>query len=291
MGKDIYEKFDAARNMYNKASKIMDIDIAKLCFESTEEELGRTDNTQIAILITSLAMLEVLKENNVKADIAAGLSLGEYTALIYSEKISLEDGLKLVKKRGEYMQNLKPAGNWQMAAIMGLENNKVEEICDYINKNVGFVSPANYNYPGQIVVSGDEKAIEETIKEANEKGAKRAILLNTNGPFHTNKLEKAKVELAKELQTIEIKEGIIPVIKNIDGNPYKDEDDVKEILARHMVSPVRFDKTIEYMLENGVDTFIEIGPGRTLTGFVKKVNKDVKTININDLESLEKILN
>jgi len=290
MGKDVYEEFEAAKAVYNKANEVLGIDVARLCFESSEEELGRTDSTQIAILVTSLAMLEVLKEMNVKADITAGLSLGEYTALIYSGKISFEDGLKLVKKRGEYMQNLIPEGNWKMAAILGLENIQIEEICNYTNKNVGFISPANYNYPGQVVVSGEEKAVEEAIEIASEEGAKKTILLNTNGPFHTKKLENASMEFAKELEKVQFKNGEMPVIKNIDGTPYTEKDDVKEILAGHMISPVRFDKTIEYMLKNGVDRFMEIGPGRTLTGFIRKVNKEVETISVSDSESLNNVI-
>lgn len=290
MGKDIYENFDKAREIYDRASHVVGIDISKICFEGPEEELNKTENTQIAILVTSLAMLEVLKEKGIKPDVAAGLSLGEYTALIYSGAISLEEGIKLVRKRGQLMQSLVPKGNWKMAAILGLENEVVENICENINEKVGFVVPANYNYQGQIVVSGEEKAVEKVIRVANEKGAKRAILLNTSGPFHTKKLEEAKVEFQKELENINVNQSNITVIKNMDGLPYKEEDNIKGILADHMVSPVRFDKTIEYILESGIETFIEIGPGKTLTGFIRKVNKDVYTININNLDSLKELI-
>jgi len=290
MGKEIYEKYEEAKEVYNKASKILDIDVAKLCFDGNEEELNKTENTQIAILITSLAMLEVLRKNNIEADIVAGLSLGEYTALIYAGVISIEDGISLIRKRGQIMQNNIPEGNWKMAAIIGLENETVEEICMEANEIIGFCKPANYNCPGQVVVSGEEKAIETVIDMANERGAKKAILLNTSGPFHTIKLEKAKQEFQKELEKVNIGKTKIEVVRNIDGRTYGEEDDIRDILARHMLSPVRFDETIKYMLNDGVDTFIEIGPGKTLTGFIKRASKEVKTANVNDLESLEQLV-
>lgn len=289
MGKDIYEKFDEAKMVYDRASRILNMDVAKLCFSTREEELNQTKNSQIAILVTSLAILEVLKANGINSEMTAGLSLGEYTSLIYSEMINFEDGIKLIKKRGEYMQNLKPEGNWKMAAILGLDSNIVEEICENINIEGGFVKPANYNYPGQIVISGEEKSVVEAMEIAKEKESK-AILLNTQGPFHTSKLEKAKIEFEKELARLEIKKGKVPVIKNIDGLPYGKDDNVREILGRHMISPVRFDKTIEYMIDKKIDTFIEIGPGKTLTGFIKKMNKDINLINIQDANSLLEVI-
>jgi [acyl-carrier-protein] S-malonyltransferase len=178
-----------------------------------------------------------------------------------------------------------------MAAVLGLENSVIEQICKDINiQELGFVLPANYNYPGQVVVSGEEKSVEKLAEMANEKGARKTILLNTDGPFHTNKLEKAKVEFEKALNNIKIGEGRIPVIKNIDGLPYNEKEIVNEILANHMVSPVRFDKTIEYMLNKKIDTFIEIGPGKTLTGFIRKVSKDVNLINIETASNLHDII-
>ena len=289
MGKDIYENFEEARNMYKYVQDITKMDVAKMTFEGDETELNKTNNTQICILTMSLAILEILKKHNIEAKISSGLSLGEYTALIYSGYIDLKEGIELVKKRGELMQNLVPAGKWSMAAIMGLENSKVEEICNSVKS--GFVTPANYNYVGQIVISGEEKAVEEAIEKAKEAGCKKAVPLKTSGPFHTVKLEKASEELGKELEKIHINKTQKQVIKNIDGKPYTEQDDVKEILKKHIISPVHFDETINTMLEMGIDTFVEIGPGKTLAGFIKRTNKEVKVLNINNLTSLEETLN
>lgn len=293
MGKDIYEKYEEARNIYDKASNILQIDIKKLCFESSKEELSKTENTQIAIAVTSLAILEVLKKNKIQADICVGLSLGEYVALIYSGVLSLEDGLKLLKKRGNYMANLTPNEEFAMAAVIGLDSNKIEEVCKKLQNKGLFVSIANYNYSMQTVISGNKEVVEEASICLKELGAKKIIPLNTSGPFHTKKLEKAKECYEKDLESIKFNKGDKIVIKNIDGKPYKEGDNVKEILAKHIISPVRFDKAINYMKENKIDTFIEIGPGKTLTGFVKKELKDcnIKYFTTDNLEELQKILN
>ncbi len=285
MGKDLYDKYDDIKKIYEDVKKITGMDVAKLTFESSEEELSQTKNTQMAILVMSLGILKILDENGIKADMAAGLSLGEYTALIYGKAFSFEDGVKAVKKRGELMQEYVPEGKWLMAAILGLDDNKVDEICKTVKS--GFVTPANYNCVGQIVVSGDEKGIAEVEEKAKEAGARKVAILKTSGPFHTEKLEQASKLLREELDKIEIKAPEIEVIKNIDAKPYTSDDNIREILANHVTHPVRFAKSIEYMIQHGADTFVEIGPGRTLTGFVKRISRDVKLININSVESLE----
>lgn len=286
MGKDIYEQFEEVKKIYNKVYEITGIDIKKITFEGPEEELNLTKNTQLAILTMELGILEVLKEKGINADISAGLSLGEYSALIYSGAISLEDGIRIVQKRGEYMQNLVPEGEWMMSAIMGLEDNKVDEICEKTTK--GFVVPANYNYKGQVVISGEREAVEEAMEIAKTEGAKRTIPLKTAGPFHTKKLVKASEVLKEELKDININKFNSKVVKNIDGKIYGENDDIREILAKHIISPVKFSETLEVMKANGVDTYIEIGPGKTLSGFVKKskMNEDVKILNTSNLESL-----
>ena len=292
MGKDIYEKYEEARNIYDEASKISGIDVKKLCFEGPEEELNKTENTQIAILTTSLAILEVLKSKGIQADIATGLSLGEYGALIYAGIISFEDGIKLIQKRGYYMGNLLPNETFSMAAIIGLDSAKIEEVCKEIAKDNRFITVANYNCSVQTVISGEDTAIEIAMEKLKEAGAKRAIKLNTSGPFHTIKLEKAKEAYEKELENIDFHlDTKVKVIKNIDGTYYNPNDNIKEILANHIISPVRFDKAIKLMEQEQVEEYVEIGPGRTLTGFVKKDNKEAKTVNINSLESLEDYLN
>ncbi len=290
MGKDIYDKYEEARKIYDKASEISGMDIKKICFEGPEEELMKTENTQIAILTTSLAILEVLKSHNIEAQIATGLSLGEYTALMYSGVISFEDGIKLIKKRGYYMQHLLPNENFEMAAVIGLDSSKIEEVCKQIEKTGKFIVPANYNCKIQTVISGEESAINEATAKLKELGAKRVIPLKTSGPFHTKKLEKAKEEYSKELDKITFNKGNVKVIKNIDGNYYSENENFKQILAEHIVNPVRFDKTIELMKNENVDEYVEIGPGKALTGFVRKDIKEAKTYNINNLETLENYL-
>lgn len=288
MGKDIYENYIEAKNMYKYVQDITKKDIAKISFEGPEEELNKTQNTQICILTMSLAILEVLKKHNIDAQISSGLSLGEYTALIYSNILNLEEGIKIVQKRGELMQNLVPKGNWSMVAIIGSDPNTVQEVCKNV-KN-GFVVPANYNCTGQIVISGEKEAVEEAMENLKTAGAKKAVILKTSGPFHTVKLSKAAEELGKELENIHIQKTQKTVIKNIDGMPYKETDNIKEILQKHIISPVQFEKTINQMLQMGVDTFVEIGPGKTLSGFIKRTNKEVKILNINDTNTLEEAI-
>ena len=285
MGKDLYDKYDEIKKVYEEAYKITGIDVANLTFNSSEEILFQTKNTQIAILIMSLGILKILEEKNIKPDYTAGLSLGEYTALICSKAISFEDGVKIVKKRGELMQEYVPAGNWLMAAILGLEDNKVDEICK--NVKSGFVVPANYNCIGQVVISGDEEGIKEAEKLAKEAGARKVSILKTGGPFHTEKLKEASKHLKEELKKININCPEINVIKNIDATPYKKGDNIVEILSNHVTNPVRFTDSIKYMLDNGVDTFVEIGPGKTLTSFVKRISREVKLVNINSVDTLE----
>ena len=290
MGKDLYDEYEIVRDIYNKVQQLTKIDVKKISFEGPETMLNETKYTQIAILTMSLAILEVLRKNNIHAQESAGLSLGEYSALIYSGALSFDEGIKLVQKRGEYMQNLLPEGNFKMAAIIGLEDEIVEEVCKKVKS--GFVASANYNTPGQVVISGEEEVILEAEKIAKEMGAKKVRILKTAGPFHTIKLEKASKALRKELEEVTIHNPCTDVVKNLDGTLYKQEDDVKAILARHIISPVKFSKSLERMLEMGIDTFVEIGPGKTLSGFVKRLDtkKEITILNIQDTETLKSTL-
>ena len=292
MGKDIYEKYEEAKNVYKIIDNSLNENIEELTYEKTQEELNKTENTQITIYAMSMAILEILKNKGIKPEVAAGLSLGEYSALTTAGVISLEDGAKIVTTRGKLMQNLAPEGNWAMAAIIGLEDEKVEEACTKVNN--GFVKAVNYNCPGQVVVSGEKEAVLQAMEYAKELGARKAIELKTSGPFHTEKLKDASVELRKELEKINFKDFEIPVIKNLNGMAYTKEDNMVEILSNHVISPVKFGKSIETMINMGVDTFIEIGPGKTLSGFVKKVckqmEKEVNVFNIENLETLESTL-
>lgn len=287
MGKDLYDQYEEVRKIYDRVKEITKIDIAKLSFEGSEEELNQTKNTQLAILTMSLAILEVLKQKGIRAELLAGLSLGEYSALIHSGAIDFEEGIKLVQKRGQYMQELVPEGEWLMAAIMGMTEEQVKEVCQKVTK--GFVVPANFNTTGQIVISGEKEAVEQAEIIAKELGAKKVSMLKTAGPFHTEKLIKASNKLREELENVTFHKFKIPVVKNIDGTIYEKKDDIKDILAKHIIHPVRFSKSLQTMLDFGVDTFIEIGPGKTLSGFVKRLNtdKEIRNLNINNVQTLE----
>lgn len=269
MGKELYKRDEDARKIYDSVKEITGIDIAKISFEGPEDVLNQTKYTQLAILTNSLAELEVLNKQGIKAEVSAGLSLGEYSALIYSGALSFEDGVKLVQKRGEFMQELAPKGNWQMAAILGVSDENVEKLCKKV-KN-GFVVPVNYNCPGQVVVTGDEYGIKELQNIAQVDGIRRIRILKTSGPFHTEKLKNSSIALRNELDNVEIHGFKSKVVKNIDGKLYTEEDDVRDVLARHIVSPVRFSKSLKLMKSLGVDDFVEVGPGRVLSGFVKRM--------------------
>ena len=306
MGKDLYEAYEEVRSIYQKASEVTQIDIAKLCFEGKRQiytgkyienqveetalDLHQTENTQIAIATMSLAILELLKKEQIEADLAVGLSLGEYPALMYGGYLPIEDGLELLKKRGYFMQHALPKEDYAMVAVMGLDSNKIEEVCVQLQKEGLFVATANYNYTGQTVISGNVDAVKKAQEKLASIGAKRQVELNTSGPFHTKKLEKAASLYKADLEKISFLKGDKKVIKNLDGSFYQDSDDMVEILAKHIVNPVRFDKAIQTMLEQGIDTFIEIGPGKALTGFVKKENKEANTYQIFDVESFNQTI-
>lgn len=292
MGKDIFEKYKEAKAVYQEIDEALEEKIENLTFETTQEELNQTKNTQISIYAMSMAILSILNKEGVKPEAAAGLSLGEYSALTCAGAINLKQGAKIVRTRGTFMQELAPKGEWAMAAIIGLEDDKVEEACNKVEN--GFVRAVNYNCPGQVVVSGEKEPVMEAMEIAKELGARKVIELKTSGPFHTEKLQEASKELRKELEKVSFKECEIPVIKNLDGTPYTEKDNMVEILANHVTHPVKFRKSIETMLDMGIDTFVEIGPGKTLSGFVKKVckekNKEANVLNIENVETLENAL-
>lgn len=291
MGKDIYEKYEEAREIFNKVEEITGINIKEICFNGPEEELMKTENTQIAILTTSLAMLKILDKQGIKAEMAVGLSLGEYTALIYGGYLTIEEGIKLIQKRGYYMGNFIPKEEYEMAAIIGLDCKKIEEICNQIKSQGKFIVPANYNCNVQTAISGTSEAIDIAIEELKKAGARKVVKLKTSGPFHTEKLEEAKNKYKKELEKAKFQKGNgIKVIRNLDGETYTEKDDLKEILAEHITNPVRFDKAIEKMRKEEIERVIEIGPGKVLTGFVKKDYPEAETYNVNNLESLESLI-
>ena len=292
MGKDIYDKYEEARNIYTKIDNAINENVEDITYNTEQEVLNQTKNTQIAIYAMSMSILEILNKINIKPQAAAGLSLGEYSALTCANSISVEDGAKIVRVRGKLMQELAPAEDWSMAAIIGLEDDKVEEACNKVEK--GFVRAVNYNCPGQVVVSGEKEAVLRVMEIAKELGARKTIELKTSGPFHTEKLIEASKALREELEKIDFAKCEIPVIKNLNGERYNENDDMVDILSNHVITPVKFRKSIETMLKMGIDTFVEIGPGKTLSGFVKKVCKEkeveANVLNIENVETLENAL-
>ena len=291
MGKDFYDEYNESKEIFNIANKITNMNVKELCFEATDEELKKTENAQICIATTSLAILEVIKNSGIEAEYAAGLSLGEYVALVYGGFISIEDCFRLLKVRGYLMQNLVPDEKYKMAAVIGLDSGKIEEICKKVESEGTFVVPANYNYSMQTVISGTEEGINKAGEKLKEAGAKRVIELNTSGPFHTKKLEKAKDEYKKELDKINFGSGNnVKIIRNLDGKIYEKEDNFTDILSNHIVNPVRFDKAINIFKESKIDNYIEIGPGKAMTGFIKKEIKDANTYNVESIDNLKILL-
>lgn len=290
MGKDFYDKSREAREVYDLANTVTEMPVKELCFDGSEDELKETKNAQLAIATTSLAILAVIDKMNIKAEYVAGLSLGEYVALVYGGFLKLEDCFKLLKQRSYYMQNLVPNKEYAMAAVIGLDSSKIEEVCSKHETNGEFVVPANYNYSMQTVISGEARAIESVSTELKELGAKRVIPLKTSGPFHTKALEEASKEFYKDLQKVEFKAGNgVNVIKNLDGSIYKTGDNFAEILSKHIISPVRFDRALNIFKNENVDTFLEIGPGKSMTGFVNKEKLEGLALNLQKVEDLEKL--
>ena len=285
MGKDFYEKFSSCRDVYDMASKVTGLDIPKLCFEENTD-INVTEYTQIAMLATEAAILRVLKENGIYSEVNAGLSLGEYGALIASEVMSEEDAFRVVRKRGILMQEAVPVEG-AMCAVMGMDGDKIAEVCESVP---GIVSVANYNCPGQIVITGEEKAVEEACDKLKEAGARRCIPLKVSGPFHSIMLKEAGEKLGEVLEQVNIKDIQTPYITNVTADYVTDSDMVKKLLEQQVYSSVKWQQSVEKMIEDGVDTFIEIGPGKTLTGFLKKINRNVKGFHIEKVEDMEKVL-
>lgn len=290
MGKQITQEYKSSDAIFNEASEALGFDIKKMIFESDDETLKVTENTQPCIVTTSIACLQPLLEKGIKPDVVAGLSLGEYSAHVASGTMTFADAVALVRKRGKYMQEAVPVGVGGMAAILGLDNEKVIECCKEAS-SYGIIEPANFNCPGQVVVAGEVKAVEKVMEVAKEAGAKRAMQLPVSAPFHCSLLKPAGEKLAAELEKIELKDMNIPVVTNVTAEYILDKSKVKDLLIRQVSSPVLFEESIRKMINDGVDTFVEIGPGKTLIGFVKKINKEVKTLNVEDLDSLNNTLN
>lgn len=290
MGKEIAKQYKSADMIFEEASDALGFDTKKMIFESDDETLKITENTQPAILITSIACMQPLKEEGIIPEVVAGLSLGEYSAHVEAGTIEFKDAVPLVRKRGKYMQEAVPLGKGTMAAILGLEREKVLSVCEMASKD-GIIEPANFNCPGQIVIAGEVKAVDRAIEIAKEEGARRAMVLSVSAPFHCSMLRPAGDKLKEELDKIILKDMKIPVVTNVTAEYILDKSKVKDLLVRQVSSPVLFEDSVKNMLKEGIDTFIEIGPGKVLSGFVKKINNGVKILNVEDIDSLNKTLN
>ncbi|MBU3177101.1 ACP S-malonyltransferase [Clostridium estertheticum] len=287
MGKELFENIEECKNIFNIADKELNFELSKLCFEGEIEELNITENTQPAILTVSIAALMALQKHGIKCDVTAGLSLGEYSALVCSGAMDFKDAVKLVKKRGRFMQEAVPVGIGTMAAIIGLETSLVEEACNEA-KDSGIVEIANLNCPGQIVIAGEIAAVELACEKAKEKGAKRAIVLSVSAPFHSSMLKPAAQKLEIELRNISFNDMTIPLMTNVNGDYIKNKDDIKDNLRLQVMSSVLWETIIKRMIKDGIDTFVEIGPGKVLSGFVKKIDRKLTIVNIEDMDSLNK---
>ena len=285
MAKDFYDSFEDSKKVFDEADDVLDIELKKICFEENDD-INKTEYTQPAMVAAEVAIYDHLKNAGLKADVFAGLSLGEYSALVAAGAMTLADGIKTVRRRGILMQNEVPLGMGGMAAVIAMDADKIAEICD---NTPGKVQIANYNCPGQIVISGEAEAVKAASAALAEAGAKRVIPLNVSGPFHSQMLVPAGEKLYDFLQGVDVAEGFAPYYCNADAEEITDAAKVKELLKRQVYSSVRWQQTIENMIADGVDTFIEVGPGKTLTGFMKKINREVKSINVDDLAKLEEL--
>ncbi len=286
MGKEFYDNYNICKAVFDTASKESGLDIPALCFEENDK-LNITEYTQIAILTVEAAIFMAMEQGQLRPDYTAGLSLGEYGALIVSKALDPADAFRLIRKRGIYMQEAVPTGG-AMAAVLGLDSSEIEKVCA---QTEGTVSIANYNCPGQIVITGEQKAVETAAESCKAAGAKRIVPLNVSGPFHSSLLSCAGERLAADLENVPVRDIAIPYIANVTADFVTDRAQVKELLQKQVSSPVRWQQTIELLLTEGVDEFVEIGPGTTLSGFVKKINRSVRTFHIEKPEDLEAYVN
>lgn len=281
MGKDLYEKFETAKEVFDQASQWLDLDMKELCFEENDR-LDLTEYTQAAMVTTCLAMTKVVEEQGLHPDVTAGLSLGEYCALETAGGMTLKDAITTVRKRGILMEQAVPAGKGSMAAVLGMKAEEIEKITDTIEG----VTIANYNCPGQIVISGVKEAVEQASEQLKNAGAKRVLPLNVSGPFHSQMLTEAGKELGKVLENVELSPLKIPYVTNVTAQYVEDIRETKALLERQISSSVRWQQSMENMIAQGVDTFVEIGPGKTLAGFLRKIDRSVKVYNIQNAEDM-----
>jgi [acyl-carrier-protein] S-malonyltransferase len=285
MGKELAEKYVAARAVFEEADKALGFSISRICFEGTEDELKLTTNTQPAILTVSVAAFRVLAEKGITADYVAGHSLGEYSALVAAGSLDFADAVKLVRKRGAYMQEAVPAGQGSMAAIMGLSPTGVLDVCKRAAQGE-ICSPANLNSPEQTVISGHVGAVKRAVEIASQSGAKRAVVLAVSAPFHSALMMPAQQKLEKDLQAIQFGELQMPLVTNVDADTIRKGVEARSALVRQVTMPVRWEESMRMLLDEGVNTFVEVGPGRVLTGLMRQIERSVASLNVEDEKSL-----
>ena len=288
MGKDLYDNFEEVREIYGQASKALGYDVADMSFNGPKDELNRTARTQPCLLTASYAVYKVLTSKGIKPYCVAGHSLGEFTAVTAAGVVNFSDAVKLTEKRGQFMQKAVPEGKGLMAAILGLDREEMIHICESVKS--GYVAPANYNCPGQIVISGETKAVEEAITLAQEAGAKRAIPLAVSVPSHCGLMTDASNRLLKLLDNINFQTPEIPVVNNADAAFLDNADDIKKSLIKQLNNPLLWEDTILNIAAKGVDTVIEAGPRKVLTGLIKRIDSGLKTYNVEDSDSLEETI-
>lgn len=285
MGKELAEKYSEVMGYFEKADKTLDTKLSQLIFEGPKEELTKTYNTQPALLTTSMAILDFFRKSGIQADFVAGHSLGEYTALVAAGVLSFEEGVFAVRKRGEFMEHAVPNGEGSMAAVLGLDRDPLSDVTKAVSEEGFPVSLANLNCPGQIVISGSREGVERAGVKAKEAGAKRVLPLEVSGPFHSSLMKPAAEQLREVLDGMEMKDAEIPVVINVTAQPVSNASEIKDKLIEQLYSPVQWEDSVTKMIDLGVDTFIEIGPGKVLSGLIKKIDKTVKTYAVTDEES------
>ena len=289
MGKDFFNNYDVAKKMFKEADEALGYSIMKMCFEGPEEDLKLTANTQPAILTISCIANEILKENGVQPEITGGHSLGEYSALVAAGVLKFQDAVALVHKRGAYMQEAVPVGEGGMAAIIGVDREKIVEICQSVSAESP-VQAVNFNCPGQIVIAGATRGVELAVEELKAAGAKKAVILPVSAPFHSTLMKPAAEKLAVELDKVTLSDAKIPVVANVNAQVLTKAEDIKASLVAQAASPVLWEDCVAKMKEFGADVLLEAGPGKTLCGFNRRIDKSIKSLNVEDVESLEKSL-
>ena len=290
MGKDFCEQYDIAKKLFAQADEALGYSIKDMCFEGPAEDLKLTANTQPAILTMSVIANEILKEHDIQPDVVGGHSLGEYSALVAAGVMDFQDAVLLVHKRGQYMQEAVPVGQGGMAAIIGLADEVIIDACEKATKSAGEVQAVNFNCPGQTVIAGTNKGVEAAVEILKEAGAKKAVILPVSAPFHSTLMKPAAIKLAAELDKVEIRDAGIPVVSNYTGELETKADEIKANLVAQADHPVKWIACVNTMKTVGADTFVEAGPGKTLCGFNRRIDKELKSMNVENLETLQKTL-